>query len=213
MKVAPTLAVLAAAAMVSAACHDGPTAPDYGPASGNAASFGIWVPGPNDDCTQAQHDAYSVVGPDHKRYPTWHPAIDPVTGCSFGHDHGRDPKGSALYHELGPIPFGYANEQLDVYDPLTTRHEDHFGHKVEWQNDVPMHFGSDVADALFDVRCDVLVKLHQGTHSKDAFTNNLHELVYHIRCTDGSEMHITMLAAIGTPGQFERSCDGTTVVV
>src|SRR5437773_1850901 len=90
MKVAPTLAVLAAAAMVSAACHDGLTAPDYGPATGNAASFGIWVPGPNDDCTQAQHDAYSVVGPDHKRYPTWHPPIDPVTGCSFGHDHGRD---------------------------------------------------------------------------------------------------------------------------
>src|SRR2546426_5048090 len=48
---------------------------------------------------------------------------------SFGHDHGRDPRGSALYREVGPIPFGYANEQLDVYDPLTTRHEDHFGHK------------------------------------------------------------------------------------
>lgn len=213
MKSAALLAILVAAAMVSAACHDSPAAPDYGPATGNAASFGIWVPGPNDDCTQAQHDAYSVVGPDHKRYPTWHPPIDPVTGCSFGHDHGRDPHGSNLYREVGDIPFGYANEQLDVYDPLTTRHEDHFGHKVEWENDVPMHFGSDAADAIFAVRCDVLVKLHQGTHSKDAFTNNLHELVYHIRCSDNTEMHITMLAAIGTPGQFERSCDGTTVVV
>jgi len=199
--------------LVVAACHEGPAAPDYGPATGNAASFGIWTPSTRDDCTQAQHDAFSVVGPDHKRYPTWHPPIDPVSGCSFGHDHGRDPRGSALYREVGDIPFGYANEQLDVYDPLTTRHEDHFGHKVEWQNDIPMHFGSDAADALFDVRCDVLVKLHQGTHSKDAFTNNLHELVYHIRCSDGTEMHITMLAAIGTPGQFERSCDGTTVVV
>ncbi len=76
-----------------------------------------------------------------------------------------------------------------------------------------MHFGSDAADALFDVRCDVLTKLHQGTHSKDAFTNNLHELVYHIRCTDGTEMHITILSAIGTPGQFTRTCDGVTVVV
>ena len=199
--------------LVVAACHDGPAAPDYGPATGNAASFGIWAPSTRDDCTQAQHDAYSVVGPDHKRYPTWHPPMDPVTGCSFGHDHGRDPRGSALYREVGDIPFGYANEQLDVYDPLTTRHEDHFGHKIEWENDIPMHFGSNAADALFDVRCDVLVKLHQGTHSKDAFTNNLHELVYHIRCRDGTEMHITMLAAIGTPGQFERSCDGTTVVV
>ncbi|HEV8304426.1 MAG TPA: hypothetical protein VGQ25_05685 [Gemmatimonadales bacterium] len=194
-------------------CTEGPAAPDYGPAIGNAASYGIWTPGPRDDCTAAQHDAYSVVGPDHKRYPTWHPPIDPATGCSFGHDHGRDPRGSALYREVGAIPFGYANEQLDVYDPLTTRHEDHFGHKVEWQNDVPMHFGSDAADALFAVRCDVLTKLHQGTHSKDAFTNNLHELAYHIRCSDGTELHVTMLAAIGDPGQFVRSCDGVTVAV
>jgi len=195
------------------ACTEGPAAPDYGPAIGDAASFGIWTPGPRDDCSAAQHDAYSVVGPDHKRYPTWHPPIDPVTGCSFGHDHGRDPRGSALYREVGPIPFGYANEQLDVYDPLTTRHEDHFGQKIEWQNDVPMHFGSDAADAIFAVRCDVLTKLHQGTHSKDAFTNNLHELAYHIRCSDGTELHITMLAAIGEPGQFVRSCDGATVAV
>src|ERR1041384_8418198 len=106
-----------------------PAAPDYGPATGNAASFGLWSPGANDDCTKAQHDAYSVVGPDHKLYPTWHPPVDPVTGCSFGHDHGRDPRGSALYAEVGPIPFGYANEQLDVYDPANPRHEDHFGHK------------------------------------------------------------------------------------
>jgi len=207
------LVLLLLVAPISLACHDSPAAPDYGPAVGDAASFGIWVPGANDDCTAAQHDAYSVVGPDHKRYPTWHPPIDPVTGCSFGHDHGRDPRGSALYREVGDIPFGYANEQLDVYDPLTTRHEDHFGHKVEWENGIRMHFGSEAADALFDVRCDVMTKLHQGTHSKDAFTNNLHELVYHISCTDGTELHLTMLAAIGTPGQFERSCDGVTVVV
>src|SRR6266446_1154229 len=150
MRRASLLLFLAATAAM-AACHDMPAAPDYGPAIGNAASFGLWSPGANDDCTKAQHDAYTVVGPDHKRYPTWHPPIDPATGCSFGHDHGRDPRGSALYREAGPIPFAY--------------------------------------------------------------TNNLHELVYHIRCTDGTEMHITMLAAIGTPGQFTRSCDGATIAV
>ena len=105
MKPASLLVFLVAAAV--AACQDNPAAPDYGPAIGNAASFGLWSPGANDDCTKAQHDAYSVVGPDHKLYPTWHPPIDPVTGCSFGHDHGRDPRGSALYREVGPIPFGY----------------------------------------------------------------------------------------------------------
>ena len=206
-------ATLAAIVLVATGCSDEslPGAPPV--ASGPSAAFGIWVPGPSDDCTVEQHDQYAVVGPDGKLYPTWHPPLDPATGCSFGHEHGRDPRGSALYRSVGPIPFGVANEALDTWDPSGPRHEDHVGHKIEWENDVPMHFGSDAANAIFEVRCDVLAKLHQGSHSKDAFTNNLHELVYHIRCSDGTEMHVTMMAAIGTPGQFQRSCDGTTVVV
>jgi hypothetical protein len=180
---------------------------------GNAIAYGLWTPGPNDTCTKADHDRYSVVGPDRKLYPAWHPPVDPVTGCTFGHEHGRDPRGSRLYAQVGDIPLGYANEQLETWDPTGVRREDHFGHKIEWENDVRLDFDSDAADQLFDVRCDFLTKLHQGTHSKDAFTNNLHELVYHVRCTDGGEMHITIMAAIGTPGEFERSCDRATIAV
>jgi hypothetical protein len=113
---------------------------------------------------------------------------------------------------VGDIPFGFANEQLEIFDPANPRHEDHVGHKVEWENDIAMRVDSDVASPLFDIRCDVLVKLHQGTHSKDAFTNNVHELVYHIVCNEGTAMHITMLTAIGKPGEFVRSCDGSTHV-
>src|SRR5256712_7772961 len=204
----PVLIVLAAAA-----CSDSVFPFTNGPPIGNAASYGIWTPGPRDDCTAAIHDSNAVAGRAGMFSPPGHPPVDPVTGCSFGHDHGRDPRGSALYAAVGPIPFGYANEQLDAYDPANPRHEDHFGHKVEWENGVQIHSGSPAADALFDIRCDVLTKLHQGTHSKDAFTNNLHELAYHILCSDGTELHVTILAAIGDPGQFTRSCDGTTDVV
>ena len=175
-------------------------------ATGPATAFGTWTPGPG-ECSAAIHDAYSVVGPDRQLYPTWHPPVDPATGCSFGHEHGRDPRGSDLYQEVGDIAFGYANEALDIYDPGTPRHEDHVGHKVEWENDIEMRLNGDAASAGLRITCDVLTKLHQGTHSKDAFTNNLHELVYHIRCIDGTEMHLTMMAAIGTPGEFVRSCD------
>jgi hypothetical protein len=204
-------AVLVAAAL---ACSEAPYDPGTGGTpQGFSIAYGIWAPMPSDNCTAAIHDRYSVVGPDRKVYPTWHPPTDPSTGCSFGHDHGRDPRGSDLYRLVGDIPFGYANEQLEAFDPSNPRREDHVGHKVEWENDVLMHFGSSAADALFEVRCDVLTKLHQGTHSKDALTNNVHELVYHLRCTDGSEMHITLLSAIGEPGAFERTCDGATVVV
>ncbi len=162
-----------------------------------------WTPGPLDSCPISVHDGYSTVGPDGKLYPTWHPPVDRATGCTFGHEHGRDPAGSPLSLAAGPIPFGYANEQLDQFDPTLARHEDHVGHKVEWENQIPMN----VEGMAVDIRCDVLTKLHQGTHSKDAFTNNLHEIVYHLKCSDGSEMHVTMLSAIGRPGEFVRSCD------
>jgi len=203
-------AAIASVALV--ACDDQRYVAAPLPPIGNAISYGLWTPGPNETCTKADHDRYSTVGPDRKLYPTWHPPVDPVTGCTFGHDHGRNPHGSNLYAAVGDIPLGYANEQLETWDPTGVRREDHFGHKVEWENDVAMTFESDAANHLFDVRCDVLVKLHQGTHSKDAFTNNLHEMVYHIRCTDGTEMHITMMTAIGTPGEFERSCDRNVTV-
>jgi hypothetical protein len=203
--------VAGGAVVVLAGCLNSSTAPDLASAPPSRA-FGIWSPGVNETCTKEQHDAFSVVGPDGKKYPTWHPPSDPASGCSFGHEHGRDPRGSRLYGMVGPRPFAYANEQLVTWDPTNQRHEDHVGHKVEWENDISMRVNSDIASPLFDVRCDVLVKLHQGTHSKDAFTNNVHELVYHIVCNDGTAMHVTMLAAIGKPGEFVRSCDGSTHV-
>jgi hypothetical protein len=203
-----------AGGLALAACNgESPVAPRPRTATGPGRAFGIWAPGANDTCPVDAHNAYATVGPDGKLYPTWHPSIDPATGCSFGHDHGRDPSGSDLYRLVGDIPFGYANDQLDIWDPSGQRHEDHVGHKVEWENDVLLNFDSDAAASLFEIRCDILTKLHQGTHSKDAFTNNLHELAYHLRCTDGTELHLTIMAAFGVPGEFERSCDRATIQV
>ncbi|MEO8140752.1 MAG: hypothetical protein ABI742_13945, partial [Gemmatimonadota bacterium] len=180
--------ILLPSTAVLAGCGDGGYS-GTGPIqeTGQAVQFGIWTPGTGDTCTPAIHDRYSVVGPDGKRYNTWHPPVDPATGCSFGHEHGRDPRGSKLYQQVGPIPFGLANEALETWDPQNVRHEDHFGHKIDWENDVEMVRQDGVTGALFSVKCDVLAKLHQGTHSKDAFTNNLHEIAYHIRCSDGTE--------------------------
>ena len=196
-------AALVVALAASAACSgDQFVDPTSGPA---ARSFGLWSPGPFDGCTKAQHDAYAVQGPDGKVYPTWHPPTGPG-GCSFGHEHGRDPSGSDLHDDTEGLPFGVANEMLAISDPANPRDEDHFGHKVEWANDIDLEFRG-AGSAIFTVKCDVLTKFHQGTHSKDAFTNNVHELIYHIRCDNGARMGITMLTAIGTPGEFVRSCD------
>ncbi len=185
-----------------------PTAPppDSVPAVGFATAHGIWTPGPQDTCPAAVHDSYSVVGPDGLVYPTWHPAVDPATGCTFGHEHGRDPSGSDIYAQVGDIPFGYANQYLEASGFGAPRHEDHVGHKVEWENDMPMRVG-DGGSALLSVTCDVLVKLHQGTHSADAFTNNMHEVAYHVRCNDGTGFSATLLTPIGDAGELVVSCD------
>lgn len=201
------VAIATAALLFLAGCSEDPVAAAARQATGVSKAHGIWTPGPNDTCSKEAHDAYSVVGDDGKLYPTWHPPVDPTTGCSFGHEHGRDPRGSDLYLIVGDMPFAVANEALEVWDPANPRREDHVGHKIEWENDVPMRVGTPVGEAILQVTCDVMVKLHQGTHSKDAFTNNLHEMVYHIRCNDGSAAHLTFMAAIGTPGEFVRSCN------
>ena len=55
--------------------------------------------------------------------------------------------------------------------------------------------------------------MHQGTHSPDAFTNNMHEVVYHIRCSDGTGFGATLLTHIGTPGELVVGCDRQRHVV
>lgn len=200
-------AALLALVAVAACTDDNGTAPSPPVATGVSVAYNLWQPGPNDDCTAEIHNGYSVVGPDGKLYPTWHPPVDPATGCKFGHEHGRDPSGSDFYRRMGPIPFGYANEQLAIYDPSGIRNEDHVGHKIEWENDLEFDLGDGVAGSVLRVTCDVLTKLHQGTHSKDAFTNNLHELVYRVDCTGGTSIAMTVMAAIGVPGEMVESCD------
>ena len=49
-------------------------------------------PQPNKACPTWVHDQYVATHPDDKRvYRTWHPSIDPVYWCYFGHEHGSDP--------------------------------------------------------------------------------------------------------------------------
>ena len=205
----PTLWVAAAVA-AGISCENSPTEAPI-EIVGDSRAFDVWRP-IEGECAAEIHNSYFVVGADGKRYPTWHPPVDETTGCSFGHEHGRDPRGSALFEDIGPIAFGYANEQQDIHDPHTMRHEDHVGHKIEWENGIRMSFEGG-AGQILDVTCDVFTKLHQGSHSKDAFTNNLHELIYAIRCSDRTEMRVTLLTAIGRAGEMVASCDRERVIV
>ncbi len=166
-------------------------------------AYGIWEPSSRDTCPRELHDEYWVYGPDGKVYPTYHPPVDPTTGCTFGHEHGRDPAGSDLADI--PFPFGYVNEQ-GLAAGVTGGHEDHVGHKIEWYNDGG-YYGSGSPNSNHDEICDVAYKLHMGTHSDDAFSNNAHEVFHYARCENGSELIYRALHEFGASGGFNMHCD------
>lgn len=192
-----------------------------------------WTPTAFDTCPASLHRQYSVIGPDGKLYPSWHPptVVDPATGqtCTFGHEHGDDPATSDIFAWVTDhldasfdrgrgVPFGYVSEALDEWSSVSgavTRHEDNVGHKVVVANDVRLVSASPrgyVRDATgAPITCDVLMKVHQGSHSGDALVNNAHELLYAARCTDGSEVISSTMTRFGDANEFNRSCDGQLV--
>jgi hypothetical protein len=207
---------------------DGLPAPLPAVPSSVAATTRNWAPAPQDTCSKSLHERFSVVGPDGRRYPTWHPPTitDPATGkpCTFGHEHGTDPSSSqiyawaiehfanATYPGHGGLPFGLAAEALNTWSEqhaTPKRSEDHVGYKVDVANDVAL-LGADGAQV--GVTCDHLTIVHQGSHSPDALSNNVHELLYAVRCDDGTEVIADTISRFGDPGEYTRSCEpGVTV--
>jgi hypothetical protein len=232
----------------------GPGQPRQAP-NGNSMAMGLWNPNPKFDmCYNADgsvnadatsrikqlHESYSVIGPDGKLYPTWHPpvATDPITkaSCRFGHEHGKDPSTFPYFNEIkqyyayngdvanSGIPFGYINDQLDVWtaankSPISMRHEDHVGNKVEWEVNVPVSTSNPSqagGKQPTGLTCNYFSAVHQGTSTHDAFQNNLHGVFYMSKCSDGQNLKLNKLVKFGPAGQFTRVCDAvgdrTTVI-
>ncbi|MFY1670573.1 cellulose-binding domain-containing protein [Plantactinospora sp. WMMB334] len=171
------------------------------------------------ECSVEIHARYWTYGPDGKVYPTWHPTRD-SSGCNFGHEHGDDPRNSDLYSTAGWPAFGYTSEvMLDSMPENSHRHEDHVGHKVLSVNNTNVIQG-DNGSSFFPPQgttiavCDTLLKFHQGTHSPDAFSNNVHELLFNQRCTASNGGQVTearynAMIPLGRAGGFSPSeCPG-----
>ncbi len=45
----------------------------------------------NQSCPSWLEELFVVAGPDGRNYKTWHPQIDPIYWCYYGHEHGSDP--------------------------------------------------------------------------------------------------------------------------
>jgi hypothetical protein len=136
-------------------------------------------------CPAWVHDRYATQGPDGKWYPTWHPPTDPQYGCHFGHEHGDDPTGAAALRGR-TIPFGYAAIPIGHY-------EAHPGFKVYVVNNPHGTTGVSTHETA-----SLVVMVHQGSSSNNAFTEARHEVHYHYwNPADGREMHVMVVAMFG----------------
>ncbi len=162
--------------------HIHPPVPTAAPSP--VSSTGAPAPISSDRC-QALHDSFTATGPDGRQYPTWHPPT--AGGCSFGYEHGDDPRGSPALNGRAVL-FGYAAVQIG-------HAEAHAGYKVFRQDNVndsnaPSHTGS-----------SVLTVLHQGSSSAKRFTADAvhHSVAFHyFNPNDGREVHVQMMAPFGT---------------
>lgn len=212
---------------------------DSTPASGgggsnapNSASMGQWTPATQDTCTKAFHDTFFVVGPDGKKYPTWHPTVetDPTTKqlCSFGHEHGLDPRDSVLWEDLqrhfafdanqngtielseltlAGIPFGLVSEKLQ--GTSTPRLEDHTGYKIIHQGNVSRAAISGAPAGGLDLSCDLFEAYNQPTSTADGFASNMFSVTYAIDCPRGTtaqqmplKAFVSVMAVYGNPGSL-----------
>ncbi len=119
---------------------------------------------PNKECPQWVHDQYMVQASDGNTYRTWHPQIDQVYWCYFGHEHGSNP---SLFDAKFTVPFGYAGEHMGM-------HEKHEGFKVYiWEDILGYRW---------------MVVQHQATSSNQAACGRTHELDFFTKNTRTDEI-------------------------
>jgi hypothetical protein len=207
------LAFLTGSAVVS--CKGDPvgssTEPDNRP---DSASMGRWTPATDTarfpkECTKEVHDSYYVIGPDGRKYPTWHPPthVDATTGavCYFGHEHGDNPAGSVLWNDLRRhfawdangnasieesewnnartgLPFGYPAEYGGT--PAVILHD---SYKVALANGVARQRLVNGTAEDFGLVCNQLLAYAHDTQSAYGFTEARHPITYAIDCSGSGD--------------------------
>jgi hypothetical protein len=141
------------------------------------------------------HDAITVEGPDGRPYPTWHGATDPASGCTFGHEHGVDPRSSRADDRLPA--FGYVAAVAGMTEP-------HAGFKVAVVN-----AGDTVETNVPDKRSPYSARLvfHMGTGGVARYAARFHSLEYAYADAQGRWARVQGLADTGPADGNGSVCD------
>jgi hypothetical protein len=87
---------------------------DGNPSPEPPAPDGFTPAATNTPCAAWVHELHQTVAPDGNSYQTWHPQIDPVYWCYFGHEHGSNP---ALIPGAPLIPYEYVASNVPQNEP------------------------------------------------------------------------------------------------
>jgi hypothetical protein len=131
-------------------------------------------------CAAWVHGRYSVtIG--GRRWPTWHPPLDPRYGCAFGHEHGSSPRAFHFFKRTGLPAFGPIGS-------FAASDEPHAGFKVFVTND-------DRKGLAW------MMVLHQGSGSPRRGTVRHHSLETWVFRNRGHRLiaHTRVMADFGTP--------------
>lgn len=141
-------------------------------------------------CAPWVHEQYKVTMHGHS-FATWHPPIDPVHNCVFGHEHGSDPRAFRYFAQTGMPAFG------------SVAHGSHHSAETE------AHAGFKVYLVNNDGRGKAwMIVLHQGSGSPRRAAVQRHSLqVWMFRRSDN-----LLLASTGVMadfGEFVGNCQGS----
>ena len=143
-------------------------------------------------CPSWYHDAITTTGPNGRSYPTWHAAVDPTTGCLFGHEHGQNP---ALSNADSSLPaFGYAADVAGMMEP-------HTGYKVAVFNAGDLDADSNTIPA------DARLVMHTGSSGVGRYVQRFHSLEYdYANPTSGKAFHVNAMADTGPTSENGSTC-------
>jgi hypothetical protein len=127
-------------------------------------------------CSAEVHDRYFVMGPDSRKYRTWHPITVPVDPanpsrgtCTFAHEHGDEP------NRNGPMPaFGYAAAMHGMFNEIAA----HAGFKV-FSHYANGNSGMGAPESDYGgLAMDFTVVIHQGSAGRGRLTESMHSIEF-----------------------------------
>ncbi|MEN3047980.1 MAG: hypothetical protein ABDH63_04280 [Candidatus Caldarchaeales archaeon] len=145
-------------------------------------------------CPPEVHDRYYVIGPDDRKYRTWHPVTVPIDPsnpsrgtCTFAHEHGDNP----VQGSFRDLPaFGYAAKIAGMVEEIAA----HAGFKVFYKPRTGDGMGNNA---------EWRIVVHQGTAGAARLVRAFHSIQIDIVDAAGRRTSVNVM---GDTGNLNPKC-------